>query len=166
MQSPHAILRKRFIALCRQNERCKMEATLTLNFSGFSNSISDILNVFGQIGWSIFNPQGMVEYLPKGDNDEYNWQCRRITAQELHQMISEKAAEKETVGVNLFYDKGAEGVSMLARSTDAVVLSICINRRCIIGSRTDTAWYLENIVYALLNKGVNLLSYQIEEYAD
>lgn len=143
-----------------------MDTSLTLNFSCFSNSIEDVLNVFGQIGWSIFNPQGMVEYLPKGDNDEYNWQCRRITAHELYHMLSEKIAENETVGVNLFYDKGAEGVSMLACSTDAVVLSICINRRCIIGGRTDTAWYLENIVYALLNMGVKLISYKIEEYED
>lgn len=35
-----------------------------------------------------------------------------------------------------------------------------------MGKYTDIVWYLENIVYKLLNKNVRLLSYEVEEFED
>ena len=55
-----------------------MEALMTLNCSNYSKNIVDILKMFQQIGWNIYNSQGKVEYLPIGDDDEYDWRCEDI----------------------------------------------------------------------------------------
>lgn len=143
-----------------------MEALMTLDCSNYSESIVDVLKIFQQIGWYIYNPQGKVEYLPIGDDDEYDWQCKEISENELYDVISEKIAKKEQIGINLFYSKSTEGVSLMAYNTSQIMLSITINRKTIKGKYTDIAWYLENIIYKFLNIDVRLLSYKIEEYED
>ena len=143
-----------------------MEALMTLDCSAYSESIADILRIFQQIGWHIRNPQGKVEYLPIGDDDEYDWQCDEISERELYNIVSKKTARKEQIGVNLFYCNGTEGISLLAYNTSQILLSIAINRKTIKGRYTDMSWYLENIVYKLLNIDVRLLSYKTEEYED
>ena len=52
-----------------------MEALMTLDCSNYSENIVEVLKIFQQIGWYIYNPQGKVEYLPSDDDDEYDWQC-------------------------------------------------------------------------------------------
>ena len=143
-----------------------MEALMTLDCSNYSKSIADVLKIFQQIGWLIYNPQGKVEYLPIGDDDEYDWQCKEISEIELYDIISEKIAKKEQIGINLFYSNGAEGISLMAYNTSQIMLSITINRKTVKGKYTDMAWYLENIIYKFLNINVRLLSYKIEEYED
>ena len=51
-----------------------MEALMTLDCSNYSENIVEVLKIFQQIGWYIYNPQGKVEYLPIDDDDEYDWQ--------------------------------------------------------------------------------------------
>lgn len=143
-----------------------MESLMTLDFSNYSESIVDILKIFQQIGWDIYNPQGKVEYLPIGDDDEYNWQCEDISESKIYDIISEKIVKKEQVGVNLFYSNGTEGISLMAYNAEQVMLSITINRKSIKGKYTDMVWYLENIIYKFLNIDVRLLSYKLEEYED
>lgn len=143
-----------------------MEALMALNCSNYSENIVDILNMFRQIGWNIYNLQGKVEYLPVGDDDKYDWRCEDISENELYDVISEKIAKKERVGVNLFYKNGVEGISLMAYTTDQIMLSIVINRKIVKEKYTDMVWYLENIVYKFLDMGVRLLSYKLEEYED
>lgn len=143
-----------------------MEALMTLDCSNYSESIVDILKIFQEIGWYIYNPQGKIEYLPIGDDDEYDWQCEEISEIKLYDIISEKITKKEQVGINLFYSNGAEGITLMAYNTGQIILSITINRRTVKGVYTDVAWYWENIIYKFLNIDVRLLSYKIEEYED
>ena len=143
-----------------------MEALMTLDCSNYSESIADVLKIFQQIGWYIYNPQGKVEYLPIGDDDEYDWQCDEISESELYDIISKKIAGKEQIGINLFYCNGPEGISLMAANTSQIILSITINRKTIKGKYTDMSWYLENIIYKFLSSDVRLLSYKIEEYED
>lgn len=143
-----------------------MEALMTLDCSDYSESIADVLKIFQQIGWYIYNSQGKVEYLPIGDDDEYDWQCDEISESELYDIISKKIAGKEQIGINLFYYGGTEGISLIANNTSQILLSITINRKTIKGKYTDMSWYLENIIYKLLKIDVRLLSYKIEEYED
>lgn len=63
---------------------------MTLDCSYYSESIADVLKIFQQIGWYIYNPQGKVEYLPIGDDDEYDWQCDEISESELYSIVSKK----------------------------------------------------------------------------
>ena len=139
---------------------------MTLDCSNYSESIADVLKIFQQIGWYIYNPQGKVEQLPIGDDDEYDWQCDEISESELYDIISKKIAGIEQIGINLFYYGGTEGISLIANNTSQILLSITINRKTIKGKYTDMSWYLENIIYKLLKIDVRLLSYKIEEYED
>lgn len=143
-----------------------MEALITLNCSNHTENVVDIIKVFQQIGWSIYNPQGKIEYLPIGDDDDYDWQCEKISESKLYDIISEKIASGEQVGVNLFYNSGDEGVSLLAYNTNQIILGIGINRKTIANGYTDMIWYMKNIVYKLLDVGVKLLAYELEEYSD
>lgn len=104
--------------------------------------------------------------MPIGDDDKYDWQCDEISESELYDIISKKIESKEQIGVNLFYCNGTEGISLMAYNTSQIILSITINRKTVKGKYTDMSWYLENIVYKLLNTDVRLLSYKIEEYED
>ena len=141
-----------------------MEAFMILDCSNYSKNIVDIFKMFQQIGWDIYNPQGKAEYLPIGDDDMYDWQCEEISERKLYDIISEKMAKKEQVGVDLFYKNGAEGISFLAYTTDQIILSIDINRKIVKEGHTDMVWYLENIIYKFWDTGVRLLSYTVKEY--
>ena len=105
-----------------------MEALMTLDCSNYSENIVEVLKIFQQIGWYIYNPQGKVEYLPIDDDDEYDWQCEEKTESELYDNISKKTAGKEQIGINLFYCNGAEGISLMACDTSQIILSITIYR--------------------------------------
>lgn len=50
------------------------EALLQMNCSRFSEKIIDIIDLLFKIGWKYFSNDGMVEYLPIGDIDDYNWE--------------------------------------------------------------------------------------------
>lgn len=143
-----------------------MEAIITFNGKAFSESIVDIVKEFQKIGWGILNPQGMVEYLPVGDNERYNWKEENIEESKLYDILLMKIARKEPVGINLFYHGGTEGISMIADNTEEIILGLSINRKIINDNHTDTAWYLENIIYKLLDNGVRLLAYKVEEQED
>jgi len=141
-----------------------MESLMTLNCGVFSKKMVDIIKVFQQIGWDIYNPQGKVEYLPVGDDENYDWQCDNMTESTFYDIISEKAINNEQIGVNLFYNNSKEGISLLAYDTNKIVLSLAINRRIIDEIHTDMVWYLVNIVYKFFNMGIRLISYKFEEF--
>lgn len=88
----------------------------------------DILKAFQRIGWDIYNPDRKIEYLPMGDDDDYAWQCEEISESRLYDIISEKIARKEQIGINLFYCGGAEGISFIASTMEQILLSIEIHR--------------------------------------
>lgn len=139
---------------------------MILNLSKYSQNIVDIVKVFQKIGWNIYTPQGNVEYLPVGDHDDYNWQSRRMTESEFYDILVEKIAHKEQIGVNLFYNNGIEGITLLADDVSQIMLELEINRKLISGRHTDTIWYLKNIIYKLFEIGIELLSYSLKEYDD
>lgn len=139
---------------------------ITLNCSKDIEKVVDIIKVFQQIGWSIYNSQGKIEYLPIGDNDNYDWQCEKMSESRLYDIIAEKTEIGEQVGINLFYNSGAEGISLLAYNTNQIMLSIVINRKTIAEGYTDMIWYMKNIVCKLFDVGVKILSYKLEEFSD
>lgn len=143
-----------------------MEALIILNCSSYSKNIIDILKAFKKIGWDIHNLEGKIEYLPVGDNDKYDWQWEKMSETTFYDIISTKIANKEQIGVDLFYIGGIEGISLLAYNTNQISLSVTINRKLIDERHTDMVWYLNNIVYRLMDIGVELLSYSLKEYED
>ena len=58
------------------------------------------------------------------------------------------------------------GITFLADNTVQIMLSLAIERKIIKGRYTDLVWYIENIIYRLLDIGVNITSYELQEYED
>lgn len=87
-----------------------------------------------------------------------------MTKSEFYDILVEKIAYKEQIGVNLFYHNGVEGITLLAGDTSQIMLELEINRKRINGRHTDTIWYLKNIIYKLFEIGIELLSYSLKEY--
>ena len=100
--------------------------------------------------------------MPVGDDDMYEWQCEKISEIKLYEIVSKKMALHEQIGVNLFYGNGSEGISLLADTTKAR----SIDRKTYKGNNTDMVWYLENIIYKLIDIGVRISSYKLQEYDD
>lgn len=88
-----------------------------------------------------------------------------MSVENFYEIVSKKLAQNEQVGVDLFY-KGTEGISLLAFNTEQILLSIIINRKLLDKCHTDMRWYLEHIIYKFFEFGVNILSYNMEEYED
>ena len=91
--------------------------------SNYSESIADVLKIFQQIGWYIYNPQGKVEYLPIGDDDEYDWQCDEISESELYDIIS-----KKEVNPLFGFDGGGQQYDLIINGKN---VGTCTNERII-----------------------------------
>lgn len=154
------------VSWCEGEGNVIMEAAITLNCSDYSDNIWDVIKLFQRIGWGIYDSQGKVEYLPVNDNGMYDWQYSSISESELYDIVSKKIMDEEPIGVHLFYKDGLEGISFLASNTSEIMLSLSIYRKIFIGRNTDIVWYVNNIIYKLLDIGVRLLSYEFEEFED
>ena len=143
-----------------------MEVLITLDCSKCLKNIVELLIAFQQIGWGIYNAKGKIEFLPLGDKDDYAWQCEEMSKRQLYDIVLEKIAHKEMVGINLFHQNGIDGISLLAHNTNEIMLNIAINRRIIAEKHTDIIWYLDNIIYKFFSIGINITSYKIEEFED
>ncbi|MBP3610357.1 MAG: hypothetical protein J6J42_08495 [Lachnospiraceae bacterium] len=143
-----------------------METLITLDCSNYSDNLETILKLFQQIGWTIYNSEGQAEFLPLGDQDDYDWQRQNLPENMIYNILAKKRENQEIIGINLFYEKGTEGISLLAQDTSQITLSIGINRRLLNKRHTDTIWYLQNIIYKLFDMGVRITSYTVEEFED
>ncbi len=143
-----------------------MEASITLFFYGKTNNIIDILNLFKKSGWGLLNKEGEMEFLPIGDIGEFEWVNKKNTEEELYTIISQKMVRNEMIGINLFFQNGVEGITLMTEDAHKIVLGLSINRRLINSVNTDMGWYFENLILKLIDNQANLLSYCIEEYND
>ena len=76
------------------------ETLLQMNCSRFSEKIIDIIDLLFKIGWKYFSNDGMVEYLPIGDIDDYNCDnCLSLWETEL------SYRNIEYVGKSVFFTK-------------------------------------------------------------
>ena len=67
-----------------------MEAFITINCSNYSDNIIDIINLFQEIGWEIYNSKGEIEFLPIGDDDKYDWQREKMSVENFYEIVSKK----------------------------------------------------------------------------
>lgn len=93
-----------------------MEAMITLNCEKYSDNIIDVLKLFQDIGWDIYDTQGMVEFLPINDSGQYNWKREKISELKLYNIISDKIMHGEQIGIILFYNNGCEGIHLLQKA--------------------------------------------------
>ena len=55
----------------------------------------------------------MVEYLPIGDIDDYNWEKNALSDIEVHELVNMKQNQNEKVGIILYYKQSNIGITLL-----------------------------------------------------
>lgn len=136
------------------------ESYLVLNCSLYSESIAEVISAFNKIGWGFAEKK---EYLPLHDNDDFDWQSGLLSAEEVLSLISQKQALGELCGVILYHKVSGRGISLLAKSTDDIMLNISINRKILCDDFTDISWYIENIAAKLESIGCTVGALEYSE---
>lgn len=145
------------------------EATLEINCSRYSERIIDVIKLFNELGWKYYDLENNIEYLPLGDDDDFDWQKRALSNSELQQMINNKQDKFERVGINLYYEKSDVGITLLAKDTKEIIIDLNINRKTVKNNResiTDVGWYFNNIIQRFCEKGCPIDCIKFEEYVD
>lgn len=145
------------------------EALLEINCSRYSERIVDIIKLFDEIGWRYYDSGKNIVYLPLGDDDNFDWQKKFLSKNELHKLINSKQNNFEQIGLNLYCENSEEGLILLAKNTKEIVIDLNINRRTVENNResiTDIGWYFNNIIQRLKEKGCPVDYIKFEEYID
>lgn len=146
------------------------EASIRLNCMEYTTDIKTIVQVLLKIGWKLYNTHNKVEFLPLGDEDDYNWQEKFLTENDALKLVADKQAYHEMIGLNLFHEESDRGVTLLARETSNISLCLEINRKRLNDddrdSFTDFTWYFNNIIKKMDESGCILRYIKYEEYLD
>lgn len=86
------------------------ELILEINCSGYSERIMDVINLLNELGWKYYDAQKSVEYLPLGDNDNFDWRKKHLSEKQLQELIDNKQDNFERVGLGLYYENSKEGM--------------------------------------------------------
>lgn len=143
------------------------DASFELNCSRFSDRILEIVKLLIVSGWTFLDEDDQVEYLPLGDSGDYQWQIDAIAEGRLYELIERKQDRAEMVGLVMYYRDTDVGITLLAESTEAVIIMPNINRRTLDDnddSLTDMSWYAERIILKLMWRGCRVDSVKFEEY--
>lgn len=145
------------------------EAMLEINCSRYSERIIDVINLFNELGWKYYNGENSIEYLALGDINDFDWQKKFLSENELEELINNKQDRFERIGLNLYYENSNAGLTLLAKNTEQIVISLDINRKTVRDDResiTDIGWYFNNIIQRLMERGCPIDYIRFEEYTD
>lgn len=145
------------------------EALMEINCSRYSERIVDIIKLFDELGWRYYDAEKNIVYLPFGDDDNYDWQKKFLSENELHKLINSKQDNFEQIGLDLYYENSEEGLTLLAKNTKEIVIDLNINRRTVENNResiTDIGWYFNNIIQRFKERGCPIDYIKFEEYTD
>lgn len=145
------------------------EAILEINSSRYSKRIIDIINLLNELGWKYYDTEKNIEYLPLGDDDDFDWQKNFLSENQLHELINYKQDNHERVGIVLYYENHKEGITLLAKNTKEIVIGLNINRRTVENNResiTDINWYFNNIIHRFKEKKCPIDYIKFEEYVE
>ncbi len=143
-----------------------LQVSLDLGIHGVS-SLWDLLTALKRCGWSWCNSEGKVEYLPLHDEDRCDWQIRVMDDAAVMDLVVQKEALHEPVGIHLFTKENI-GVSLSAENVHTVVFLLSINRVTLGDSHrigmTDVNWYMKHLVGKLVEHGVTVESIEFSEF--
>lgn len=100
------------------------EAILEINCSRYSERIIDVINLFNEVRWKYYDAEKNIEYLPLGDNDDFDWQKKFLSEKELKELINNKQDKYERIGLNLYYENSEEGLTLLTKNTKEIVINL------------------------------------------
>ena len=142
---------------------------IKFDYSRYSERIIDVINLFNELGWKYYNGEKNIEYLPLGDDDDFDWQKKFLSEKELKELINNKQDKYERIGLNLYYENSEEGLTLLTKNTKEIVINLNINRRTIENNResiTDIGWYFNNIIQKFKERECPVDYIKFEEYVD
>lgn len=145
------------------------EAMITINCVRYSNRIIDVVTALSSVGWTYYNKNNMVRYLPLGDNDDFCWKEESFSDKEVYDLIETKQERNELIGIDMYFEKSSLGITVLARDTKEIILNLDINRKTIEKSRdsfTDIGWYFSSILQNIKESGCLIDYIRFEEYTD
>ena len=145
------------------------EAILEINCSRYSERIIDVINLFNESGWKYYDLENNIEYLPLGDEDEFDWQKKILSDSELQEIINNKQDKFELVVLNLYYENSDVGITLMVKNTKEIIIDLNINRKTVENNResiTDIGWYFNNIIQNFFERGCPIDSIKFEEYVD
>ena len=141
------------------------EAILSITYKSASdNSILDVIEILVKSNWNLFNNNGYIEYLPLGDNDDFDWQSEMISSEKLKEIINSKLKFHEKIGINLYHSEMKCGITVLSHSDNDILFNLDIDRRTTTNNLTDIGWYYNSIILPLTNNGYLLTHICFEEY--
>lgn len=145
------------------------EAILEINISRYSERIIDVINLLNEFGWKYYDTEKNIEYLPFGDDDDFDWQKNFLSENQLQELINNKQDNYERVGIVLYYENSKEGITLLAKNTKEIIIDLNINRKTVENNResiTDVIWYFNNIIQRLKERECPIAYIKFEEYVD
>lgn len=143
------------------------EASFEINCERYSDRISEIIFLLNKLGWKYYDTENTICYLPLGDDDDFNWQNKYLSKDQLQELISNKQDSSELIGLILYYENSDEGITLLAKNTKEISIDLNINRRTLGNNResiTDIGWYVNSIIQSMVNSGCVIDYIKFEEY--
>jgi len=145
-----------------------INAVLKIKCQFKKNHIADLLKLFKESKWNIYDSDGYVMYLPFKDNDMYDWKNEMLEEANIIDILECKEKNGEIIGIVFYRENTNIGVTMLKDDFQEIFLSLDINRKKIaeddFKSETDVTWYIKNIIVELKRHGAIIESYLFEEY--
>lgn len=140
------------------------KASIIINCESYSTRLKEFILLMDKIKWYIYNDNGYVSYLPKGDDGLFDWQADKSSVEQILNVIDSKQDNSETVGINLYFNSEDCGVSLMADKTSEIRLLIDIGRKDLPDRTTDFTWYFQKIIIPLRKNGCNINNFTFEEY--
>jgi hypothetical protein len=104
-------------------------------------------------GWRP-NDNGRIVFLPRGDNEEFDWQARGLGEESfVWAELEWKASHQEALGLVLTWREDNVGGEFVIRPALSLSVSLAINRRTTAKGITDVSWYLDRLVPTLEKLG-------------
>lgn len=129
-------------------------------------NIRNLLEVLKNNGWSFIH-KGKVNYLPIGDNDDYEWVNEEISANDVLDLLTIKEEKGEKNGISLYWDDSNIGVNLLVHSANEISFDLCYNlKECCTEENsniTDINWYYCKLIMCFIKANYPILEVQYSE---
>jgi hypothetical protein len=123
-------------------------------------SVPNLIQHFVNEGWDYVDSKGNVTFLPVDDDDDFNWLCETIDRNNILNILKNKQAQKETIGIQLLRRDSKTGCNLLIFNTNEMVFSLSIYRNKFVVESdidiTDFTWYLEKILPVFKNSSLQV----------
>lgn len=122
-----------------------------------------IIDILHKQGWE-FDLDSKKEYLPVGDNEEYDWQIEKLSNSALWKILKEKEYNCETIGIVMTWKSSEIGGSFHFWSQNSFSMIININKKITLEGETDVNWYINKIIPLLKRANLIIESFVFSEH--